>query len=288
MPAVLTHHFYGKSQVRLTRVTRTPDRHEIRELAISIRLEGDFDSSYMLGDNSKIIATDTMKNLVYALAQGRPPEAIEDFGAVLAGHFVAEFAHVRSARVELIETLWTRINVDGVAHPHAFMGGGGETRLAVVTCDRDQVRVESGLSGLQVLKTTRSGFTGFLRDRYTTLPETTDRIFATEVQARWSYARGAKVAWDDAHAQIRTALLTTFATHDSLAVQQTLYAMGDAALASCPSVHEITLTLPNQHRIPVDLTRFDLPNTNEIFVATPEPFGVITGALQRGEKRATD
>lgn len=282
MPAILTDHSYGKSSVRLTRVTRHPDRHEIRELTVDIRLQGDFDASYTRGDNSGIIATDTMKNVVYALAADRPPEAIEDFAAALAGHFVAENPHVGSATVTLAETPWRRIEVDGQPHPHAFVGGSGETRTAAVTRTREATRFEAGLSGLQVLKTTGSGFVGFLRDRYTTLPETTDRIFATEVQARWTYAPGAPVAWDAAHAGIRRALLSTFATHDSLAVQQTLHAMGTAALDACPAVAEITLTLPNQHRIPVDLGRFGGENRNEIFVATLEPFGLITGTLRRG------
>src|SRR4051812_5709710 len=158
MPAVLTHHAYGKSRIRLTRVTRLPDRHEIRELTVDIRLEGEFDASYTLGDNSRIIATDTMKNVVYALAHGRPAEAIEDFGAALAGHFVEEYPHVRSAIVTLAEHPWRRITVDGLDHPHAFVGGGGERRTASITRGPDGLKVESGLDGLQVLKTTGSGF----------------------------------------------------------------------------------------------------------------------------------
>ena len=282
MPAVLTQHSYGKSRVRLTRVTRLPDRHEIRELTVDIRLEGDFDASYTLGDNSRIIATDTMKNVVYALAQGRPAEAIEDFGAVLAGHFVEGFPHVRSATVGLAEHPWRRISVDGVDHPHAFVGGDGERRTATITRGLDGPKVESGLGGLMVLKTTGSGFSGFLRDRHTTLPETTDRIFATEIRSRWTYAPGAIVRWDETHSRVRRALLETFAVHESLAVQQTLHAMGEAALDACAEIEEITLTLPNQHRILVDLERFGQSNANEIFVATDEPFGLITGTLRRG------
>jgi urate oxidase len=281
MPAVLMHHSYGKSRVRLTRVTRLPDRHEIRELAVDLRLEGDFDASYTVGDNSRIIATDTMKNVVYSLAQGRPPEAIEDFGAALAGHFVEGFAHVRSATVGLTEHPWRRIAVDGRDHPHAFVGGGGETRAASVTRGREGARFESGLDGLMVLKTTGSGFSGFLRDRHTTLPDTTDRILATEVRSRWAYAPGAIVDWDRAHAEVRRSLLETFAEHDSLAVQQTLFAMGEAALGACAEIEQITLTLPNQHRILFDLGRFGQENANEIFVTTDEPFGLITGTLRR-------
>jgi urate oxidase len=171
--------------------------------------------------------------------------------------------------------------VEGHKHPHAFVRGGGETRTATVTRRAAETRVEAGLSGLQVLKTTGSGFSGFVRDRYTTLAETTDRIFATEVQANWLYQNGARVAWDETHARVRTSLLETFANHNSLSVQQTLYAMGEAALRACAEIEEITLTLPNKHRILVDLERFGQSNANEVFVATDEPFGLICGTLRR-------
>jgi urate oxidase len=282
MPAVLTSHSYGKSRVRLTRVTRLPDRHEIRELTVDVRLEGDFAESYTLGDNRQIIATDTMKNVVYALAHGRPAEAIEDFAAALAGHFVASHDHIESATVRLAEHPWRRIEVGGAASPHAFVGGGEESRTTTVRRDRHGLRVESGLDGLQVLKTTGSGFAGFHRDAYTTLAETTDRIFATEVQARWTYRDGASVDWDGAHRVVRTALLESFAVHESLSVQQTLHAMGEAALAASEAMEEITLTMPNKHRILVDLERFGRSNVNEVFVAIDEPFGLITGTLRRG------
>jgi urate oxidase len=281
MPAVLVHHAYGKSRVRLTRVTRLGDRHEIRELDVDIRLEGDFAASYTHGDNSQVIATDTMKNVVYAFAHGRPAEAIEDFAAALARHFVDSHDHVRTAVVTIAEHPWHRIEVGESEHPHAFIRGGTEVRTATVTASRDGATFEAGLEGLQVLKTTRSSFAGFLRDAYTTLPEAADRIFATEVRARWTYGPRASIDWDEIFPLVRTALVTTFAEHDSRSVQQTLHAMGEAALAASEAVDEITLTMPNKHRLLVDLTRFGKENVNEVFVATDEPYGLITGTLRR-------
>jgi urate oxidase len=262
-------------------VTRLADRHEIHELTVDIRLEGDFGASYTQGDNSGLIATDTMKNLVYVLAQGRPAEAIEDFAAALAGHLLTEYAHVASVRVHIAEQPWQRITINGRDHPHAFIGGGSEARTAVVVRSRDSLRFEAGLEGLQVLKTSGSSFSGFIRDQYTTLRETEDRILATEVQARWLYS-AADVDFDDGHRRVRSALLETFAMHDSQSVQQTLHRMGAAALAACAAIEEITLTLPNQHRTLVDLEHFGRENRNEIFVAADEPFGLISGTLRRG------
>jgi urate oxidase len=281
MPAVLASHSYGKSRVRVTRVTRLADRHDVRELTVDVRLEGAFEDSYTRGDNARVIPTDTLKNVVYALAHGRPAEPIEEFGAALARHVLDSFAHVQTATVRVAESPWERITIGGREHPHAFVGGGGEVRTAVVTGRDDGLRFEAGLEGLQVLKTTGSGFSGFLRDPYTTLAETPDRLFATEVQARWLYDANGPPDWDDARRRVRRALLETFAVHDSLSVQQTLHAMGEAALDACSEVREITLSLPNKHRLLVDLTRFGKENVNEVFVTTDEPFGLITGTLRR-------
>ena len=131
-----------------------------------------------------------------------------------------------------------------------------------------------------VLKTAKSGFVGYIRDEYTTLKETTDRIFATSVQANWLYNQQ-EVEWNESFQSVRQAPIETFAQHDSLSVQQTLYAMGEAALAACPSMEEISLTMPNQHRLLVNLEPFAMENKNEIFVATSEPYGLISGTIRR-------
>lgn len=280
MSAVLTHNAYGKSQVRLTRVTRHPDRHDLKELSVGIQLQGDFADSYADGDNRKVVATDTMKNTVYVLAKTHGLADIESFGLVLARHFLQEYPQVASAAIELEEHDWQRIKVKGQAHPHAFRGGGSEKRTCTINGTRAGCRVESGITGMLVLKTTDSAFTDFVRDRYTTLPETTERIFATMVTAVWVYT-SAVADWDACRHAIRSTLLDIFATHKSLGVQQTLYAMGEAALEACPSINEIRLEMPNKHRIPINLQPFGLENNNEVFVATDEPYGLISGTIRR-------
>lgn len=281
MSAVLTHNAYGKSQVRLTKVTRHPDRHDLKEWCIAVQLEGDFSASYVQGDNSRIVATDTMKNIVYALAHKHVLTALESFGQALARHFLEHYPQVSTATISLVEQPWQRLPIDGREHPHTFLGGGSEKRTSVVTLTRQSLRIESGLDDLALLKTTDSAFAGFLRDAYTTLPETDDRLFATVLSATWLY--GAVPAdWDGCHQRIRQAMLEVFARHKSLAVQQTLYAMGAAALEACRQIEEINLRMPNQHRLLVNLQPFGLENNNEIFVATEEPYGVITGTLRRG------
>jgi urate oxidase len=269
---------YGKSRVRLVKVRRTRDPHEIVDLTIDVQLEGAFDEVYVEGDNASCHATDTMKNTVYAFARQDPITHVEPFALRLADHFIAKPAVTR-VRVSAAEHRWDRLSVGGRPHPHAFVQPGGEQWTAVVTRDRDRSEVVSGVANLIVLKTTDSAFAGFPRDEYTTLPETADRILATSVTASWRYrARSADFSHRD---RIRTALVEAFAAHDSRSVQHTLHAMGEAALAASGEIEEITLALPNRHHLLVDLTPFGLDNPNEVFVATDQPYGLIEATITR-------
>jgi urate oxidase len=276
---MLTENSYGKQAVRLVTVRRHPDRHELKDVTVGIRFEGDFAAAYTDGDNGGVLPTDTMKNTVYALAAEHPFDDVEDFGLLLTDHFLTRNPRAARVRVELVEHLWEPIETGGVVHPHAFRRAGSERRTAEVTRDREGVKVRAGLEDLVVMKTARSAFEGFPRDRYTTLPETADRILATAVRAAWRYSRP-DVAFELWH-QVRRVLLETFAEHDSRSVQQTLYAMGEAVVQAL-DVEEIHLAMPNKHHIPVDLRPFGMENRNEIFVATPEPYGLIEGRVRRG------
>ena len=272
MPSSLTWNRYGKSSVRLVKVRRATEPHEIVDLTIDVALEGDFEKVYTDGDNSVCVATDTMKNTVYAFARSEPIEHVEPFALKLVEYF-CEKPGVRVARIAAAEHPWTRLS------SHAFSRAGEEQWTTNVTSDGSRVSVVSGLRGLVVLMTTDSAFSGFPRDRYTTLPETRDRILATSITASWTYADG----FEDfgKREAIRAALVATFAAHKSESVQQTLYAMGEAALAACGGIRDVQLALPNRHHLLVDLTPFGLDNPNEIFVATEQPYGLIEARVSR-------
>jgi urate oxidase len=282
LASTLRRNAYGKSSIRLTKVVRGPHRHDLVELSIDIMLEGDFAASYLSGDNRKVIATDSMKNTVYVLAKENNFNAIEDFAALVCRHFKSTYSQVATATVSISQAKWDRIELDDRPHPHAFIGGSSEQRTC---CARAQTgtaeaAISGGITGLRLLKTTDSEFSDFVSDRYRTLKDARDRIFATSVEATWAYGTG-KPEFNNCFAAIRAALLTTFATHHSLAVQQTLLAMGEAALAACPSIQSVDLKMPNQHRIPFDLEPFGIKNDNELFVPCDEPFGIITGVVTR-------
>jgi len=281
MPVKIVQNNYGKSRVRLMKLKRDGDTHHLQNINVKIAFEGDFTDIHAVGDNSKCLPTDTMKNTVYALAAQTPGiEEIECFGLRLARYFLAENEQVSRVLIDIIEHKYTRIPVDGKEHPHSFTKSGGEKRTTSIRASRDDESVESGLEDLTVIKTTRSGFAGFAKDKYTTLPEVTDRIFCTSVKANWRYTRP-DVATEDLWSSIRRTILDTFAGHDSLSVQHTLYAMGEAVLAGHPDVSEIAFSLPNIHCIPVDVTRFGEQDNSAIFWPTEEPHGLIEARLSR-------
>lgn len=278
----LGRHSYGKSEVRLVKVSRGAERHTLRDLNVAVALEGDFAAAYLGADNTQLPATDTMRNVVYALAQQHPLESIEGFGLALVEHFLAIPA-VSGAQVRLVEYPWERISVAGEGHPHAFMRSAGE-RTAVVKGDAAGARsVEAGIDNLLVLKTTGSGWADFYRDAYTTLPDADDRILATVVTASWAYSAGATVDYEPIWGEVREQILTSFCDHYSPSVQHTLYRIGHAVLARFAAIARISLSFPNKHHLPYNLERFGLENRNEIFQATSEPYGLIEGTVERDE-----
>ncbi|SET73687.1 factor-independent urate hydroxylase [Geodermatophilus poikilotrophus] len=272
---------YGKAEVRVVAVDRSSPRHTLVDLDVSSSLRGDFAAAHTAGDNAHVLATDTQKNTVFAFARdgvGSP----EAFALRLARHFAGAYDWITGARVAVDSFGWDRIAVGGQPHEHAFRRDGGEVRTAVVTVDGDDAHVLAGLRDLVVLKTTGSEFRGFPRDRYTTLAETRERILATAVTARWR-CTGTDLDWDATYDVVRTTLLETFAGTHSLALQQTLYAMGEAVLERCPDVAEVRLSLPNRHHVLQDLSAFGLDNPDVVYSAADRPYGLIEGTVLRDD-----
>jgi urate oxidase len=274
---------YGKAEVRLVRVTRGGEQDQLKDLSVSTALRGDFVAAHLVGDNSNVVATDTQKNTVFAFAQQLGIGTIEEFALRLGRHFVDSFDSVTGAKVSVEEYNWDRIDVDGVSDEHAFSRADAGTRTTVATIDGASAWVVSGISNLVVLKTTGSEFTGFPRDRYTSLAETTDRILATAVTARWRYASVEDIDWDKSFSEVRRILLASFARKHSLALQQSLYFMGEQVLEARPEVAEMRMSMPNKHHFLVDLAPFGLPNDREVYYAADRPYGLIEGTITRDD-----
>ena len=277
---VLGQNNYGKTEIRLVKVRRDTERHELWDLDVRVVLEGDFEGVHVEGDNTGLLATDTMRNTVYALAKEGLTGSIEDFGLKLVNHFLEVGPTVGKCWVEITQFQWDRIEVEGRVHDHSFVRGRGK-RTAKVSGDEGGDRwFEAGIGDVYVLKTTESGFEGFLRERFTTLPETSDRILATVVTAKWVYNTD-RADFDRVWSGVLNRSLETFTDHYSPSAQNTLYRMGKAVLEKFPEIEKIWYSLPNVHHVPYDLERFGISNDNEIFHATHDPYGQIEAWVER-------
>jgi urate oxidase len=280
--AQLAENRYGKSRVRLVRVNRQAAIHEFDEWSVEILLRGDFLSCFAEGDNSKILPTDTMKNTVYFLARKSSATCIEEFAKELVEHLLNHNTQVSTTEVSLQEKPWQHLNLTGKPHPTTFVQTRSEVQSTRIIRKRgEDFQIESGLSDLVLMKTAGSAFEGYVHDPLTTLPETRDRLFGTNLRASWTYL-SPMLPFISVRNSIRQSLLATFAAHQSKSVQHTLYAMAESALAAAPQISEITLTMPNKHCLLVDLSRFGQDNPNHIFMPIDEPHGTIEARVCRG------
>ncbi|MDG4809448.1 urate oxidase [Micromonospora sp. WMMD1120] len=277
MDIVLGPHQYGKAEVRLVHVVRHGERHHLTDLTVGVALAGDLADTHLTGDNSRVLPTDSQKNTVYAFARRHGVGEIEEFGLLLARHFVESQSAISRATVTIEQHAWGRLG------EHSFARAGAETRTTTVTVDGSDAVVVSGLTGMVLMNTTASEFFGFVRDEYTTLPDAHDRILATAVDARWRHATSDNDDWAASFAETRRHLVEAFVGTHSLSLQQTLYAMGRQVLAHRPEITEVRLSLPNKHHFTVDLAPFGLDNPNQVFHAPDRPYGLIEGAVRRDD-----
>jgi urate oxidase len=287
MAIVLGPNRYGKAETRVVRIQRDTPRHEIRDLNVSTALRGWFDAAHIDGDQSAVLPTDSQKQTVYAYAKQAAWSAAEEYALALARHFVDDIEPVDAARVEVEEYAWERVTTaEGTEHDHTWVRRGPEVRTVAVTVSGAGAAqctwVVGGVKDLTILKSTGSEFRGFLQDPYTVLEPTTDRVMATSLAAGWRFST-LEVDWDAAYATIRQTLVATFANLHSLALQQTLYAMGRAVLEACPEVAEIRLSAPNKHHFAYDLARFGIENQGEIFHAADRPYGLIQATVMHDD-----
>ena len=279
MAIVLGPNRYGKAETRLVRVSRDGETHGLVDFNVSVALSGDLTATHLTGDNSGVLPTDTMKNTVYAFAKQHGAAEPEAFALLLGRHFVSSQPQVHSATVSIESFAWERLG------PHSFQRRGDFTRTATAFVTGDGEQVVSGVTGLVLLNSTDSEFHGFVRDEFTTLPETTDRILATAVDARWRHVNVEK-DWLQSYDKSLDGLKSAFVGTYSYSLQQTLYAMGRGVLDDQPGIAEIRLALPNKHHYLVDLTGFGLTNDNEVFIAGDRPYGLIEGTVTRDDAPA--
>ena len=272
---------YGKGGIHVVRVDRSTDPHSVRDVYVSIALEGDFGAAHVDGDNALVVPTDTMKNTTFALARDHLDGAIEAYAIVLSGHFL-QFPQVSRATATVREVAWRPLGTSSGPSDHGMMRDTSMTRTTVVASDRDGTSVRSGLEDVALMKTTKSGFSGFPRDRFTTLSEVDDRMMVSKVSASWAYGAGAG-DWDGLHQQVWSTLVDVFHDHFSPSLQTSIWLMGKAILERVPAVDEVTMAWPNLHHWIVDLSPFGMDNDRTIYHATSEPYGLIEATVRRSE-----
>ena len=272
---------YGKAAIHVVRVARDEAGHRVRDVIVAVALEGDFTAAHADGDNSLVIATDTMKNTAFAYARDHLEGSIEAYGRALAEHFL-EFDQVDRATVNVREHVWRPIEVAGAPARDAFLRSGDGIRVATVAASRGEITVEAGIEDLVAMKTTRSGFSGFPRDRYTTLAETDDRLMATKITAIWRYG-SPDVDFDATFEAVKVTLLEVFADHDSPSVQTSIWIMAKAMLERHEAIEEVRMVLPNLHHWLADLSPYGMTNDAEVYVSTTEPHGLIEATVRRSE-----
>ena len=271
---------YGKEHVRVMRLTRDGDHHTPRELTLSVMLTGRFGAAWIEGDNRACIATDSIKNIVNVTAARNLSLDKEAFVTAVARVLLDTYQQIETVAIEAEETRWLRHSIDGQPHGHTFTRDGNGVGFVALVADRTGSTLRSGLRGYTFMKTTQSGWAGFVADQYRTLPDTTDRIAATSMDATWSWA-ALPPACEAANARILSTLLAVFGSSYSRGVQDSMYRMGKAALAAVHDISEITFVMPNKHYIPIDLTVFGLDNPGTVFLPTDQPYGRIEATISR-------
>ena len=279
---ILESNNYGEIRVRLMKVTRQPDRHDLKEIAVDIQFEGGFEPAYKEGDNADVLAAGAIKNTVCALAGQSAAETVEDFGLRLSDYFLAHNPKVSAVRVDLSEHPWERLQAGGRPHRFAFMRPGAERHTAHIRATRDALKVESGIADLLVIKTAGPSFEGFKNDEFAGRPEPSGRLFETAIAARWNFT-SRDISYGPAWHGIRQMILDTFTEHASKSVQHALYAIGEAVLDQCEEVDEIRISMPDKYCLPINASRSGVPESNEIFLPVDEPQGLIEATLKKSD-----
>ncbi len=281
MTVELAEQRYGKSRVRVLRLARVGGRSDIDDWTVEVVLEGGPAAVYADGDNTGVLPTDTMKNVVQVRARESTARCAEEFAEELAAELLRRSQTSVAVEVRIASALWKRLEVDGADDPASFMHGSNEQATVRLRQERGgAARLWAGLEDMVVIKTTQSGFAGFLRDDLTTLPDTDDRLLGTAVRAEWEYTRRPNDCTASRRC-VREAILRTFALHNSRSVQHTLYAMAEAALEAADEIDAIDLTLPNRHYLLAELGRLGRDNPNRVFVPIDEPHGTIWARVRR-------
>lgn len=258
-------HSYGKHAVSVYRIGG--GRLFACEVDMLVRGEA-FASSYTEGDNAAVVATDSMKNFIHRTALDHAADGLEDFLVEVGTRFLARYDHVES--VDLAGRERTFVPRAGNALQRLY----DDYASAGLTLFPDGHRIESsGREGLHLIRLSGSAFAGFIRDEYTTLPETRDRPLFVHLDVNWHNADYGRRADGE---RVRDTVVSTFAEFDSESIQHLVHEMGTRVLERCPEID--TLRFRAENRL------WDTAGEDDgvtVYTDARPPYGVIELQLNR-------
>ncbi len=271
---------HGESRVRMLRVVRRGDRHDPRDLSVSLRFDGDFEAAFTEGRQAGVVPGEAIKNLVHTTARQHAVGEIEYFGLELCDRVLETHPQITRVRAEIDEQPWHRMEAGGKAVGQAFVLGGPEQRTTAITSNGTQIAVVSGIDNLTLMRTAGFAPPGSRAESRDSADDGLPPIVVGSLSVRWTYSTS-DVTFAAYRQGVRTAVTETFALHASRSVQHTLYAIGDVLLASYPEISVVSLTMRERPYRPVDLFHANVENPDELFVAVEEPIGVVEVSLER-------
>ena len=262
----------------MLRIVRRGDRHDPRDLSVSIRYEGEFAAAFSEGRAAGVVPGETLKTLVHTAARVQTLREIEEFGLDLCARVLATHPHLALVRVDVAEQPWQRVEVGGKAVGQAFILGGPEQRTSAVTSNGRKMAVVSGIENLTVMRS--AGFTTPRRPALDDADDSLPPLVVGSLSVRWTYSTP-DVTFGAYRQGVRAAVLETIALHASRSVQYTLHSLGEVLLASYPEISVVTLTMHERPYRPVDLFHANVENPDDLFVAREEPVSVVEVTLER-------
>jgi urate oxidase len=268
---------HGESRLRMLRIVKRGDRHDPRDLTVSLRFEGEPAAAFVEGRADGLLPGETVKNMVHAAVREYGGKPIETLGLALTFAALERQPTITRARVEIAEQPWHRLEAGGKAQAQAFVRGGSERRTAIVTSNGTQMSVVAGIRHLAILRSA-----GFAPPR----PAADDdgsvdglpRLVLGELSAQWTYT-SSDVTFDPYRQGVRAALLETIAWHASRSVQHALYAAAEVILSSYEEIADVTLAFHEHPYRPADLLAAG--DEDDVFVAIDEPVGVVEVTVER-------
>jgi urate oxidase len=241
-------HYYGKGDViayRLNRDGKTPEgRSPVFGANVLMLLYGDaFWKTYTQGNNTGLIATDSMKNFIQRETMNFDGYDLEEYCRFLGDKFLGTYSQVEGLQISASE-----VPYDPIGGAVAFAPGGPDRATARIEIARTGIfEIVSGIAGFKLLRLGGSAFHGFVRDEYTTLPELKNRPLHMWLDLEWRYIDpGSAFTAGTVTAQVRRIVRDVFTSFESGSIQQVIYQMGTQLLTEIAAIAEVHLEANNR------------------------------------------